>query len=185
MWFLLVVGLDIASVAFVGATARTGRAVLPALHVALALVMIVMALFGGIPHGRALLPILLILAAATALIRRGRCSAPTCWHLIACAVGMGVLVLQMPATHAPAMAGMSMASSMSMGGTSSLIGWTVLAIFFVVSAFQAAALVERRPTPLGGTGSLALEQLALLTGSLAMVAMAAGMLAGAPTPFST
>jgi hypothetical protein len=192
MWFLLVIGLDVASIVFVGATARAGRSVLPGPHVTLALAMVVMALFGGIPRGRELLPIVLIVAAAAVLVRRGRCSQPTCWHLIACALGMGLLALEMPSTGAHgqpmAMAGMTMpaGSGASMGSSAMLIGWIVLAAFFLVSAFEAAVLVERLPRPalLGVRSSLTLERLALLTGSLAMVAMAAGMLAGAAAPIA-
>jgi hypothetical protein len=190
MWYLLVISLDFASIVFVGATARAGRSVLPGLHVTLALVMVVMALFGGIPRGRALLPIVLIVAAAAVLIRRGRCSQPTCWHLIACAVGMGVLALQMPtSTSSGAMAGMKMdtGSGLAMAASGMAIGWLVLGAFFLVSAFQAAVLLDRPPAgALRGLAAngLTLERLALLTGSLAMVAMAGGMLAGVTAPLT-
>jgi hypothetical protein len=100
---------------------------------------------------------------------------------------MGVLALEMPApTSTAGMAGMSM-TTMQLGGAGALIGWVVLAVFFLVSAFQAAVLVERLPSgyPIGRPlSSLTLERLALLTGSLAMVAMAASMLAGAGAPIT-
>jgi hypothetical protein len=200
MWFLLIVGLDVVSVIFVGATARAGRAMLPGLHVAVASVMVVMALFGGIPWGRALLPIVLIGTAAAVLVRRGRCSTPTCWHLIACAVGMGVLALEMPASlAAPAannamagMTGMASRSGMgSMGSTGTLgtvIGWIVLISFGVLSVAEAVVLLRRltpAPSLTGRRRAVTLERCALLTGSLAMVAMAASMLAGAAAPLTT
>jgi hypothetical protein len=81
----------------------------------------------------------------------------------------------------PGMAGMA-GSAMPMSSAATFTGWLVLAVFFVVSAFEAATLVEQSPRV--AARAITLERFALLTGSLAMVAMAAGMLTGAVAPIN-
>ncbi|MDQ1494827.1 MAG: hypothetical protein QOG69_1310 [Actinomycetota bacterium] len=189
MVLLVLVALNAATVILVCAAQRAGRLSLPVAHAAVATVMVVMATLAGNAAAHVLLAVILVGVTLAAIARRARCSTRVCWHLVGCAVASAALVVAMPSalpspstvTSSMAMSSMNMGSSMQLHGAGRMLALAVLVAFALLGAVDLAALVSRSGRALR---AMVLERTALLTGSLAMVVMAALMLSGMPGDFA-